>query len=224
VSLAAKLERHQIIGLAPESKKVHTVSQKIEILRGQKITLKALSVDHTPGLAEAVQDGELWKRWYTKVPSPSEMEKAVEERISWYASHGSQLFTVFDSAGTTVGMTGYQALDLGNRRAQIGYTWYRQSAQNTAVNADCKLTLMGHAFEQLDCLSVFFTTNSFNRESRRALESLGAHLDGILRGHQILDNGIVRDTCVYSVLRHEWPAVKNHLHYKIDLKSGKDKA
>ncbi len=83
---------------------------------------------------------------------------------------------------------------------------------------------MGHAFEQLDCLSVFFTTNSFNRESRRALESLGAHLDGILRGHQILDNGLVRDTCVYSVLRHEWPAVKNHLHYKIDLKSGKDKA
>ena len=192
---------------------------KVPLLRGKNITLEALSVDHAPGLAEAVKDGEIWRRWYTKVPAPSAMQQAVEERISWYELYGTQLFTVFDQAHTPLGMTGFQSLDKGNRRAQIGYTWYRESAQNTAVNSDCKLTPISYAFEQLDFLSVFFTTNSFNRASRRALESMGAHLDGILRSHQVLDNGIIRDTCVYSVLRHEWPAVKNHLQYKLAIKT-----
>jgi RimJ/RimL family protein N-acetyltransferase len=106
-------------------------------------------------------------------------------------------------------------IDAANRRVEIGSTWYRRSVQRTDLNTRCKLLLLEHAFERLDCIAVEFRTHFFNHQSRRGIERLGAKLDGILRSHQFASDGTLRDTCVYSIVAGEWPAVKSHLTWQL---------
>jgi N-acetyltransferase len=120
-----------------------------------------------------------------------------------------------NAAGKAVGMTTYMNIDAGNRRVEIGSTWYRRSVQRTEINTQCKLMLLGHAFEQLGCIAVEFRTHFFNHQSRKGIERLGAKLDGILRSHMVMPNGTLRDTCVYSIIAAEWPTVKAHLTYQL---------
>jgi RimJ/RimL family protein N-acetyltransferase len=131
---------------------------------------------------------------------------------------GSMLpFAVIDKpTKMAVGMTTYMNVDATNRRVEIGSTWYRKGVQRTKLNTQCKLMLLTHAFETLACIAVEFRTHAFNHQSRRAIERLGAKLDGILRNHQIAANGTLRDTYVYSVTASEWPVMKAHLTWQLD--------
>jgi len=106
--------------------------------------------------------------------------------------------------------------EAANRRLEIGSTWYRKSVQRTPLNTECKLLLLRHAFEELDCVAVDFRTHFLNQQSRRAIERLGAKLDGILRAHMILPNGTVRDTATYSIIASEWPTVKANLTWLLE--------
>src|SRR5688500_20140232 len=101
-----------------------------------------------------------------------------------------------------------------------GYNWYAKSVCKTGVNTECKFLLLEYAFEQKDAIAVEFRTHYFNQVSRAAIERLGARQDGILRSHQRMPDGSIRDTVVYSILQHEWPAVKNNLLSR--LASNKD--
>ena len=184
-------------------------------LRGQHARLEPLSHDHREGLVEAVKDGELSKLWYTSIPLPENMGKEIDRRLGLQAAGSMLPFTVFDAAGNIVGMTTYMNIDAANRRVEIGSTWYAKRVQRTALNTECKLLLLGHAFETLDCIAVEFRTHFFNRASRRGIERLGAKMDGILRSHQIGANGTLRDTVVYSIIACEWPAVKQHLTFSL---------
>ena len=183
-------------------------------LTGRHATLAPLSPDHHDDLVEAVKDGELWRLWYTTVPAPEGMRAEIDRRLN-LQKQGSMLpFTVIDnSSRKPAGMTTYMNVDSANRRVEIGSTWYRKSVQRTAINTECKLMLLTHAFESLNCIAVEFRTHFFNHSSRRAIERLGAKLDGILRSHQLATNGTLRDTCVYSIVAAEWPTVKGHLSY-----------
>jgi RimJ/RimL family protein N-acetyltransferase len=107
-------------------------------------------------------------------------------------------------------------IDRVHRRVEIGSTWYAGRVQRTALNTEAKLLLLGHAFDELGCIAVEFRTHFFNHQSRRAIERLGAKLDGILRCHQRARDGSLRDTCVYSIIAPEWPAVRAHLRWLLD--------
>jgi N-acetyltransferase len=189
------------------------------VLRGVHARLEPLSQNHCDGLAEAVQDGELWKLWYTSVPSAEGMRKEIDRRLGLQASGAMLPWTVFDGDGRIAGMTTYMNVDAPNRRVEIGSTWYARRVQRSAVNTQCKLLLLTHAFETLDCIAVEFRTHFFNHQSRRGIERLGAKQDGILRNHQIAPNGTLRDTVVYSIIASEWPTVKAHLDYQMNEKA-----
>ena len=182
---------------------------------GTHARLAPLSHDHRDGLIEAVKDGELWRLWYTAIPSPETMDKEIDRRLGLQKAGSMLPFTVFDAAGRIAGMTTYMNIDAANRRVEIGSTWYAKRVQRTALNTECKLLLLGHAFETLECIAVEFRTHFFNRASRRGIERLGAKMDGILRSHQIGANGTLRDTVVYSIIACEWPAVKQHLTFSL---------
>ena len=125
-------------------------------------------------------------------------------------------FAVVDNTtGRAAGMTTYMNVDAIHHRVEIGSTWYRRSVQRTALNTQCKLMLLTHAFEALDCIAVEFRTHAFNHQSRNAIERLGAKLDGVLRNHQVASNGTLRDTYVYSIIASEWPTVKANLTWQI---------
>lgn len=186
------------------------------VLQGSLVALEPLRGDHHDALVDVVRDGELWNLWYTKVPSPQMMRADIERRLG-LRERGSMLpFVIRDTTtNRLVGATSYMHIDADSRRVEIGATWYAQSAQRTGINTECKYLLLRHAFEQLNCIAVEFRTGSINMQSRRAIERLGAKLDGILRSHQRYTNGALRDTCVYSILAAEWPTVKAHLHWQM---------
>jgi RimJ/RimL family protein N-acetyltransferase len=146
------------------------------------------------------------------------MKKEIDRRLGLQAAGSMLPFTVFDAAGKIAGMSTYMNVDTPNRRVEIGSTWYAKRVQRTALNTQCKLLLLQHAFEKLDCIAVEFRTHFFNQQSRRGIERLGAKQDGILRNHQIAPNGTLRDTVVYSILASEWPTVKAHLTYQLNEK------
>jgi RimJ/RimL family protein N-acetyltransferase len=189
-------------------------------LRGSHAILELLSHAHHDDLVEAVQDGELWKLWYTVIAPPEKMPEEIDRRLD-LQSKGTMLpFAVIDTrTAKAVGMTTYMNIDAPNRRVEIGSTWYRKSVQRTPLNTECKLLLLTHAFESLDCICVEIRTHFFNHASRQAIERLGAKLDGILRNNQVLPNGTIRDTCAYSIIATEWPTVKTNLLAKLSSPS-----
>jgi RimJ/RimL family protein N-acetyltransferase len=185
-------------------------------LHGRHASLEPLSAIHHDDLVEATRDGELWKLWYTAVPSPEGMRAEIERRLELQQAGSMLPWTVRSLAtGKIVGMTTYMNIDAKYRRVEIGSTWYAKSAQRTPLNTECKLMLLTHAFESLACIAVEFRTGFFNHASRRAIERLGAKQDGILRSHQLYADGSLRDTVVFSIVAAEWPAVKQHLEFKL---------
>ena len=185
-------------------------------LTGRHAKLVPLAPQHAAALSEAVRDGELWKLWYTAVPSPETMAAEIARRLGLQAAGSMLPFSVLDASQTPVGMTTYMNIDAAHKRVEIGSTWYAKRVQRTMLNTECKLMLLGHAFDALDCIAVEFRTHRFNTQSRRGIERLGAQLDGILRNHQRAANGTLRDTAVYSITADEWPVVQTHLRWQLD--------
>jgi RimJ/RimL family protein N-acetyltransferase len=187
-------------------------------LLGKHVQLVPLSMAHHDALVEAVKDGELWRHWYTFIPTPEKMADEISRRLNLH-QQGSMLPFAVLQEGKAVGMTTYMNIDAPNKRVEIGSTWYRANVQRSSLNTECKRLLLAHAFEQLNCIAVEFRTHFFNQQSRNAIERLGAKLDGILRNHAINTHpdavGALRDTCVYSILNTEWPSVKAHLDYQL---------
>jgi len=186
-------------------------------LSGKWVELVPLSPDHAEGLKAAVADGNLFELWYTSIPAPEEVEAEIARRLALQEAGSMLPFTVLSRPeGRVVGMTTYMNIDAGAPRVEIGSTFYARSVQRTPLNTEAKLLLLGHAFERLGCLAVEFRTHFFNHQSRRAIERLGAKLDGVLRAHMRSANGTLRDTCVYSVTAPEWPTVKAHLSFQLE--------
>lgn len=185
-------------------------------LNGRNVSVVPLSLAHHDDLVEAVNDGELWNLWYTTVPRPEKVRTDIERRLALQEKGAAVEFAILEAAsGRAVGVTAYLNIEPASRRLEIGSTWYRKRVQRGPCNTECKLLLLQNAFESLNCLAVEFRTHFINRQSRTAIERLGAKLDGVLRQHRIADDGSLRDTCVYSILDREWPMVKSHLTHQL---------
>jgi RimJ/RimL family protein N-acetyltransferase len=185
-------------------------------LEGHGVRLEPLSYAHEAGLKGAASDGRLWELWYTSVPEPDETTAYIEQALAGLAAGHMLPWAIRDLAtGDIVGTTRYHDIVSAIDRVEIGYTWYAARAQRTHVNTTCKRLLLGHAFDTLGCAVVGLRTDNFNFRSQRAIEALGAKRDGVLRHHYARKDGTVRDSVMYSILRHEWPDVKRHLDIRV---------
>ena len=186
-------------------------------LSGRHATLEPLAREHEAAVRAAAADGELWRLWYTGVPAPDKTAAWIDAALAMREKLGAMPFVIRDNAsGDIVGATRYFNVEAAHRRLEIGHTWLGVRAQRTAINTECKLLLLAHAFETLDCIAVEFRTNFFNFQSRQAIERLGAKQDGILRNHQLTPDGTLRDTVVFSIIDGEWPAVKRNLLFLLE--------
>ncbi len=173
------------------------------------VRLEPLDYAHADGLMMTVQDGELWRLTVTSAPAPETVDVYIQQALD---NPTRFAFAVIDERDERVlGTTSYHDIIDEVRRVEIGYTWYAKSAQRTHVNTACKLMLMTHAFEVLDCTVVGWRTDILNTNSQRAIERLGAQKDGVIRHHAIRRDGTVRDTVMYSMLKQEWPTHKARL-------------
>jgi len=185
-------------------------------LHSKTVQLEPLSTDHVSDLINSVKDGKLYNHWYTSIPQPKNMEMEIERRLKLQDMGTMLPFAVISlKTEKAVGMTTYMNVDKENKRVEIGSTWYAKSVQRTSLNTECKLVLLEHAFEKLNCICVEFRTHFMNHQSRRGIERLGAKLDGILRSNAIQKNGTIRDTAVYTIISSEWSSVKANLEYQL---------
>jgi len=186
-------------------------------LQGRHAVLEPLGPQHAEEIRVAVQDGELWKLFFTTVPKPDGVDEYIASLLALRERGLAFPFAVRDNKSKRIiGGTRYLNIDAPNRRVEIGGTWYAKSRQRSGINTECKLMLLTHAFEQLDCIAVEFRTDWFNRRSQAAIERLGAKRDGVLRNHMIMADGRIRDTVVYSIIRNEWLGVKANLQFKLE--------
>lgn len=186
-----------------------------EPLIGEFVTLEPIGEQHIEALKEAVLEGEPWRLWYANVPSPALMEKYVYKAMRNLENGDTAYAVKLNKTNQIVGTSRFYNVDAKNKRAMLGFTWYAASVRRTSVNTECKLLLLTHLFETHCAIAVEFRTHFFNQPSRKAIERLGAKQDGILRHHQILKDGSVRDTVVYSIIANEWSSVRNHLQSKL---------
>jgi RimJ/RimL family protein N-acetyltransferase len=188
------------------------------VLHGRHVSVSPLDATHADGLRAAAADGELWTLRYTSVPGPD--PGVVEDYIVTALAQrdaGTVLpFVVRDAAGDIVGTTRFYDIDRSVPRLKLGYTWYATRVQRTALNTEAKLLLIGHAFDVLACEAVVLETSHENLRSQQAIQRLGARRDGILRAHMRHRDGTLRDTHVFSILRHEWPALADALRRKLE--------
>lgn len=185
-------------------------------LEGHSVRLEPLSVDHEAGLTAAAADGQLWKLWYTSVPEPAGTRGYIDGALEGQQAGHMLPWAVRDLATNTIaGSTRYHDIVPTADRVEIGYTWYAQRCQRTRINTACKLLLLTHAFDTLNCAVVGLRTDNFNFASQRAIEALGAKKDGVIRHHHPRRDGTVRDTVIYSILATEWPDVKRHLELRL---------
>ncbi len=186
-------------------------------LAGEHASLEPLGREHEQALQRAAADGELWRLWYTTIAPPEKMGEYIATALDMRERLGAMPFVVRENpSGDIVGCTRYFNVDAINRRLEIGHTWYSRRVQRGPVNTECKLLLLTHAFEKLQCIAVEFRTHWFNHASRTAIARLGAKQDGVLRNHQLSADGSKRDTVVFSIIDGEWPAVKQHLRYQLE--------
>ncbi|MCB2001032.1 MAG: GNAT family N-acetyltransferase [Rhodoferax sp.] len=186
-------------------------------LSDRGIELVPLGLEHEEGLRAAAMDGELWRLRITSVPEPDQVRRYIEDALQMREAGNRFAFVVRDQAtGTVLGSSSYHDILANVKRVEIGYTWYAKSSQRTHVNTTCKLLLMGHAFDTLGCHVVGWRTDNFNFASQRAIERLGAKLDGVIRGHAPRRDGTIRDTVIYSMRAGEWPEAKAQLLYLRD--------
>lgn len=186
-------------------------------LFGRHVRMEPMHADHEPGLQEAAADGELWRLRVTSVPEPEQTAIYIANALMGQQDGTMLPFVVrLNSTGKLIGSTRYHDIMPDVGRVEIGYTWYARSMQRTAVNTECKLLLMTHAFEALGCAVVGLRTDNFNFTSQRAIERLGARKDGVIRHSARRRDGTVRDTVMYSIVAGEWPEVKAQLRWQLE--------
>ena len=192
-------------------------------LTGKHVRLEPMSEAHVPQLTQIGAGQDFWRFMvYGDINNEADLRKWALEILS-RAEKGTDLpFAVIHLAsGRVAGATRYMNMMPKDRGLEIGGTWYRKQVQRTSINTECKLMLLTHAFENLNCIAVEFRTHFFNQQSRRAIERLGAKLDGILRNHRRSGDGTLRDTCVYSIIASEWPTVRSHLRHQLATRGAK---
>ena len=181
-------------------------------LSARGILLEPLTLAHEPGLRQAAADGELWTLRVTSVPEPEQTQTYIDTALRMQTEGSRVPFAVIEqSTGRVLGSTSYHDILPAVKRLEIGYTWYAQSVQRTHVNTTCKRLLLAHAFETLGYHVVGWRTDHLNLASQRAIERLGAHKDGVIRGQALRRDGTIRDTVMYSMTASEWPAAKTRL-------------
>jgi RimJ/RimL family protein N-acetyltransferase len=180
-------------------------------LAGRHVTLRALEPADLPALVEAARADGLWDLTYASVQQLKQPEHWLAATLAARDQGRALPFTVLDAGGGIVGTTRFMRMNEPHRRVEIGGTFYATRVQRTGVNTEAKRLLLGHAFDVLGCQCVQIRTDRLNVRSQTAIERLGATRDGVLRGHQVMPDGRVRDSVVYSILADEWPSVRRKL-------------
>lgn len=183
------------------------------ILTGRHVRLEPLGENHLASLLQHGADAAIWPWMPTLRPDPRESVREWFDRAMAGTAGGDVVaWAIIEvTGGKAVGGTTYLDIAPADKRVEIGSTWLGRALWRTAINTECKLLLLRHAFEVLRCNRVQLKTDSRNLRSQAAIERIGANREGVLRQHMVMPDGVIRDTVMYSIIAAEWPTVKARL-------------
>lgn len=185
-------------------------------LEGNFVRLEPLSIHHKQGLCDAIRDGDLWNLFVTLVPHPDDIDLFFSNAQNTFDNNEGIAFATIDKhTHKIVGSTRFMKANLPNKRVEIGFTFLGKSWQKTHINTEAKLLMLGHAFEIMEINRIELLTDYLNTNSRNAILRLGAKEEGILRNHMVMPDGRVRDSVIHSIIKNEWPGIKQNLLYKL---------
>jgi RimJ/RimL family protein N-acetyltransferase len=183
----------------------------LSALTGRWVRLEPLAERHREGLRAAADDERIWVHTLT-VGRGAGFDPWFDEALAECATGNKIPFAVRRVAdGQLVGSTSFLDINLRHKRIEIGSTWYHPSAWGTAVNPECKLLLLTHAFEVLGVNRVALVTDARNERSQAAIAKLGAVREGVCRSHMVTQGGRARDSILFSIIAPEWPQVRSGL-------------
>jgi RimJ/RimL family protein N-acetyltransferase len=186
------------------------------VLEGRFARLEPLRAEHLDALWRAAGDPELWRWTVSAVSTRDEMRAYIESALADAASGKALPFvTIARESGAVAGSTRYGNFEAAHARVEIGWTFVARAWQRTALNTEAKLMMLRHAFDVLGLERVELKTDALNAASRAAIRRLGAVEEGTLRRHMLTASGRWRDSVYYSVLRAEWPGVRDELEAKL---------
>jgi len=187
----------------------------VPALTGRWVKLEPLAESHREPLRRAADDERIWAHTLTAANGPlfdAWFDLAIAEREDARRFPFAVRLLKNDR---TVGSTSYLDIHHQHKRIEIGSTWYSPDVWASAVNPECKLLLLEHAFDVLGVNRVALITDSLNTRSQSAIAKLGAVREGMLRGHMIAQAGRVRDSVVFSIVAAEWPKVRERLQARL---------
>ena len=179
-------------------------------MKGSTVALVPLAIEHVGDFLRHGSDPKLWTWWVRKPPlDAGTMRSEVELALSQQKSGLRVPFSILHLARMQhIGSTSFLHIDTAHRSVEIGSTWLGTEFHGTGINQECKNLLLAHAFLELGMNRVVFQTDELNERSRRAIEKLGAKLEGVLRENRITWNSRARSSAIYSILRSEWDPSK----------------
>lgn len=188
------------------------------VLENNVVRLQPLELNHYNDLVHfSINEPQLWKFNANGADSPENLKKYIEKALLQKQSKTDYTFIVFDKLKNKfAGSTRYYNINLEAKHLEIGFTWYGQEFQGTALNKNCKYLLLEFAFEKMQIERVGFRANNLNQRSINAMKSIGCIEEGILRNFNSDAQGNRIDAIVLSILKNEWfTTVKQNLKTKI---------
>jgi N-acetyltransferase len=181
-------------------------------LEGRLTRLEPLTMDHLTGLLPVACEPDLWRHVPSRIASADDLADYIRHAEADFHAGTALPFAIrHRPSGVLVGSTRLGNIALQHDRVEIGWTWIGRPWRRTGLNRESKLLLLQHAFDELGCERVEFKTDVLNEQSRAALLGIGAVEEGVLRKHMVISAGFRRDTVYYSILRSEWPNVRQRL-------------
>ncbi|GGO01618.1 N-acetyltransferase [Microbispora rosea subsp. aerata] len=179
------------------------------VLDGRVVRLEPLALAHVPDLFLVARDAEIWRHRPEPMPEAEEdMRRLVGRLVA--DPRTTQFAVIFKETGRAIGSTGYWDVGGFDESVEIGSTWYGRAYWRTAVNTECKVLLLDHAFA-LGFVRVVLKTDIRNLRSQAAIERIGGVREGVLRRQYRRADGTWRDSPLYSILDDEWPAHRARL-------------
>jgi RimJ/RimL family protein N-acetyltransferase len=179
-------------------------------LETQRVILRPLAIsDYDTFLSLAKEDEDMWFYFSLNLANEKQLQKWFEMAFADKAANTRRPFTIIDKqTGQITGSSSLGNISMYDLRAEIGWSWLGKNFRSTGINKNAKYAMMRYAFDELNFERIEFKTDEQNARARKGLENVGGIAEGVLRSHMTMWNNRRRSSIYYSVLKSEWPGLK----------------
>jgi len=188
------------------------------VLENKRVLLRPLQLEDAETLLPVALQPALWKVGIVNLQQKADLVNYIQGTLTLREQKAEMPFVIIDKKeGRAAGSTRFMNIAIDHKRAEIGATWIDTALHGSGLNKAMKFAMLQHAFEVMDLNRVELKTDELNIQSRNAIASIGAKQEGIFRHHMIVNGGRLRNTVYFSILKEEWPEIKERVFAKYNF-------